>query len=237
MKTRNQDEEALTAEAIIEAVPSSVAIPIPSKWTALNTLVYFVTKSLSRLVFNFLYQIRVEMEKDLKDLRSSSVVILPKHQHWTDIPLLMLSFPFPVQFVAKHELFQNGTMRAYLSAGGTIPLDRTHPTRTLNGLKYLFARLRTKGKIVVFPEGTYFKNYVGPGKARLIQMVLTLQSGSRNPVLFLPVGIRYKGKVFWRKKVTIRTGLPLLAQERSEAPDLICRVMQEICRLSQLPQG
>jgi len=176
------------------------------------------------------------MEQDLKDFQSSSVVILPKHQNWTDIPLLMLSFPFPVQFVAKNELFQNGTMRAYLSAGGTIPLDRTHPTRTLNGLKYLFARLKTNGKIVLFPEGTYFKNLVGPGKTRLIQMVLTFQSGARSPILFLPVGIRYEGMVFWRKRVAIRTGSPLLARERSEAPDLIRRAMQEISRLSQLPQ-
>ncbi len=90
-------------------------------------------------------------------------------------------------------------------------MDRTHPTRTLNGLKYLFARLKTNGKIVLFPEGTYFKDFVGPGKTRLIQMVLTFQSGARIPILFLPVGIRYEGKGVLEKETNYSDGLTAIS--------------------------
>jgi len=55
--------------------------------------------------------------------------------------------------------------------------------------------MRAGEKIVIFPEGTYFRHEVGSGKSRLLQMILRFQTELGNPIPFIPVGIRYGEEV------------------------------------------
>jgi 1-acyl-sn-glycerol-3-phosphate acyltransferase len=199
-----------------------------------NILVYSLTRWLARQMIRLVY--RVEWSEEVAIPREGPVIILPKHQYWTDIPLVSLSFAFPLFFVAKKELFRYPGIRSYMSFVGGLPIDRERSVRTLSSIRALRGLLKASGKIVVFPEGTYYRDRVGPGKSRLIEMVLKGQAaegGDRIP--FIPVGIRYGGREGWRRRVEVRIGRPLFAGSGEDAGRFTASVMDEIRRLSSLP--
>jgi 1-acyl-sn-glycerol-3-phosphate acyltransferase len=197
-----------------------------------NSFIYSLTKWIAQLVFSIFYQIETEEESASLD---GPVVILPKHQYWTDIPIISLAFKPLLYFVAKRELFEYPLVRNYLSLLGGLPVDRMQSIRTLDSFRYLFSLLKAGEKIVIFPEGTYFQDRVGSGRSRLIQMILRFQSELRYPIPFVPVGIRYGKRNVWRRQVEVRIGQPLFAERESDAISLTQRVMEEISRLCRMP--
>ncbi len=200
-----------------------------------SPIVYLLTRKIARLVLSFFYKIETEMKESLPE--QGPVIILPKHQHWTDIPLVGLAFSSPLYFVAKKELFRYPLLRHYFTLGGGIPVDRERAIRTLDSFKKLLDLLKRKERIVIFPEGTYVRNVVGKGKSRLLQMILTFQEEYKIKIPFIPVGIRYGERKGWRRRVEICIGAPLFAEKRSEATSLTRRAMEEISRLCRLPQS
>jgi len=180
---------------------------------------------------------QVEIERGEPFLPDGPAVILPKHQFWTDIPLVSISFDDPLSFVAKKELFRFPGVRSYLRRLGGIPIDREYSIRTLTSIRDLLLRLKEKEKVVIFPEGTYVREVVGTGKSRLIQMILGVQSELKQQIPFVPVGIRYGERVGWRRRVEIRIGPPLFAKKESDAVFLTHQVMEEISALSGLPRS
>ena len=73
-----------------------------------NSIVYSVTKRIAQMVFSMFYRIETE-ENTLPD--HGPVIILPKHQYWTDIPIISLAFKPLLYFVAKKELFEYPLIR------------------------------------------------------------------------------------------------------------------------------
>jgi 1-acyl-sn-glycerol-3-phosphate acyltransferase len=199
-----------------------------------NSFVYSVTKRIARLVFSIFYQIETERKEVLSG--HGPAIILPKHQYWTDIPIISLTFKPLLYFVAKKELFEYPLIRSYLSLLGGIPVDRKQSIRTLDSFRHLFFLLRAGEKIVIFPEGTYFRDAVGSGKSRLLQMILRFQSELEHRIPFIPVGIRYGERVGWRRRVEICIGHSLFAERESDALSLTHQVMEEISHLCGLPK-
>ena len=197
-----------------------------------NSFVYLLTRGIARLVFSIFYQIETDKGETLPE--HGPAVILPKHQYWTDIPMVSLAFRSLLHFVAKKELFEYPLIRHYLFLLGGIPVDRKESIRTLKSFKTLISLLRAGEKIVIFPEGTYFRGEVGSGKSRLLRMILRFQTEWKTLVPFIPVGIRYGERVGWRRRVVIRIGHPLFAERESDDILLTQRVMEEISHLSQL---
>ena len=198
-----------------------------------NSIVYSVTKSIARLVFSLFY--RIETEKRTVLPNHGPMIILPKHQYWTDIPIVSLAFKSLLYFVAKKELFQYPLIRGALFLLGGLPVDRKQSIRTLDSFKVLVFLLRAGETIVIFPEGTYFRNGVGSGKSRLLQMILKFQSELGSPIPFIPVGIRYGERSGWRRRVEVCIGSPLFAEGESDAIPLTDRAMEEISHLCRLP--
>ena len=198
-----------------------------------NIIVYSATKILARLVFSVFYRIENEWKTTLPD--HGPMIILPKHQYWTDIPIVSLAFKSLLYFVAKKELFKYPLIRNYLSFLGGLPVDREQSIRTLDSFKTLVSLLKAGERIVIFPEGTYVRNGVGSGKSRLLQMILRIQSELGHSIPFVPVGIRYGGRLGWRRQVEVCIGFPLFAEKDSDALTLTHRALEEISRLSQLP--
>jgi len=199
-----------------------------------NSVIYSVTKGVAHLVFSIFYRIETEKKTTLPD--DGPMIILPKHQYWTDIPIISLAFKPLLYFVAKKELFKYPLIRDYLSLLGGLPVDRKQSIRTLDSFRTLVSLLRAGEKIVIFPEGTYFRNGVGSGKSRLLQMILRFQSELGYPIPFIPVGIRYGERSGWRRQVEVCIGAALLAERESDAIPLTHRAMEEISRLCRLPQ-
>jgi 1-acyl-sn-glycerol-3-phosphate acyltransferase len=199
-----------------------------------NPIIYSATKKIARMVFSIFYRIETERKTSLPD--HGPMIILPKHQYWTDIPIISLAFEPLLYFVAKKELFKYPLIRNYLSFLGGLPVDRKQSIRTLNSFKTLVSLLRAGEKIVIFPEGTYFRNGVGSGKSRLLQMILRFQSELGYPIPFIPVGIRYGERSGWRRRVEVCIGAPLFAERESDAIPLTYRAMEEISCLCRLPR-
>ena len=162
------------------------------------------------------------------------VIIAPKHQYWTDIPLIGYAFyNIQLNYIAKRELFRFPLISHFLMALGGIPLDRSAPIKSLDSFKHLYSLLRQKQYVVIFPEGTYYRAMVGRGKSRLIRMILRFQEKEKvpGPFPFLPVGVIY-GRKGLRKSVTITIGNPLYAAREIEAEELTRKIMSAIASLS-----
>jgi 1-acyl-sn-glycerol-3-phosphate acyltransferase len=197
-----------------------------------NSFIYSATKRLAQLVFSIFYRIETEWKATLPD--HGPMIILPKHQYWTDIPIVSLVFKPLLYFVAKRELFKYPLVGNYLSFLGGLPVDREQSIRTLDSFKTLVSLLRAGEKIVIFPEGTYVRNGMGLGKSRLLQMILRFQRELGHSIPFIPVGIRYGERSGWRRGVEVRIGPPLFAEKDTDAVRLTHRAIEEIGRLSQL---
>jgi 1-acyl-sn-glycerol-3-phosphate acyltransferase len=159
-------------------------------------------------------------------------IICPKHQRWEDIPLIGMALPPPLHYIAKVELFQQPVVREVLGAWGGVPVDRQNPRATLSSFRRLLPLLTQGAFIVVFPEGTYFSGRVGPGKHRLIQLLLKLQGQEGLGFLpFVPVGVAYEPRG-WGYAVHVNLGPPLMAPGPRQAPALTDALMEQIARLS-----
>lgn len=155
-------------------------------------------------------------------------ILLPKHQRWEDIPLLALATPRPLTFVAKSELFTNPLKTWFIASLGGIPLNRTRPMESRQSIRAMMGLLKRGEGIVVFPEGTYYRNRVGPGRLGLVRMI-----GSRIAVPFIPVGINYRREIF-RTRVLICFGKPLYKKPGVSPQAFLAQIMKAIGRLSDL---
>lgn len=161
-------------------------------------------------------------------------IICPKHQRWEDIPLVGIALPPPLHYIAKVELFRQPVIRELLGAWGGVPLDRQNPRATLSSFKRLLPLLQDRAYVVLFPEGTYVRGEVGPGKHRLIQLFLKLQNrGGLGLLPFVPVGVAYR-PLERGYRVEVSIGPPLRAARPKQAFELTAALMEQIARLSGL---
>lgn len=207
-----------------------------------NSLVYGFTKLIAAIIFHLCYRLRVQGVENIP--HHGPVIILPKHQYWTDIPIVSLALRPQLNYVAKTELFKIPYVKTFISLLGGIPVDRERATKTKDSFRYILQLLRGNEYVVIFPEGTYYRGKVGKGKSRLIQMILRWQGygGANNNdtmedhIPFVPMGIRYGGKGP-RKIVTVKIGRPIFADGEDEAPSLTDQIIESVARLSDLPRG
>jgi 1-acyl-sn-glycerol-3-phosphate acyltransferase len=204
-----------------------------------SPLVYGFVKTIVVITFRLCYRIRVQGFENIPS--RGPAIILPKHQFWTDIPIVSLALGPQMNYVAKTELFEFPFVKTFLSLLGGIPVDREKTTKTMGSFRYILQLLREREYLVIFPEGTYYRGKVGKGKSRLIQMILRWQGHRgtddtdtvQDHIPFVPMGIRYGGKGL-RRIVNVKIGKPIFA-EGEEAPKVTDRIIESIAQLSGLP--
>jgi 1-acyl-sn-glycerol-3-phosphate acyltransferase len=200
-----------------------------------SNLFYKLVRGFGYPFLRAVYRIDVEGRENLPS--AGPGIILPKHQYWTDIPVVALAAWRPISYIAKQELFVYPGIRHFLAALGGIPLDRGNPVKTLDSFRHLDQLLKEKEFIVLFPEGTYYPNCMGRGKHRLIERILRVQEkmGWREDqvISFIPVGIRYMGQGM-RKEVRVRIGKPLFFDGKKNAQEFTGVIVGEIAKLSGL---
>jgi 1-acyl-sn-glycerol-3-phosphate acyltransferase len=207
-----------------------------------NALVYGITKAIAAIIFRVRYRLRVQGLENIPN--QGPAIILPKHQYWTDIPIVSLTSRRQLNYVAKGELFRIPFVRTFLSLLGGIPVNRERTTKTTGSFRYILHLLKGKEYVVIFPEGTYYPGEVGKGKSRLIQMILNWQGprGTNSTgtmedhIPFVPMGIHY-GRKGLRKIVMVRIGRPIFADGEADAPQLTNQIIEGIARLSNLPRA
>lgn len=185
-----------------------------------------VFKFLARLLLLPFFRLEANGIQNLP--RDSAFILLVKHQRWEDIPLLGLATPRPLYYIAKYELFQNALSNWFCSALGGIPLNRQRPLASRHFLQTAIAILKAGEGIVIFPEGTYYRDKMGPGQIGMVKFVL-----SRLELPFIPVGINYSSSGR-RTRVRVTFGKAYPAGPALAADTLVNRMMTEIAELSGL---
>jgi 1-acyl-sn-glycerol-3-phosphate acyltransferase len=192
-----------------------------------NEGLFRVLKILVRLWLTPFFRIEVGGLKNLPS--SSAFILLSKHQRWEDIPLLSLATPRPLYYIAKYELFKNALSKRFFSALGGIPLNRSRPLESRRFLQATIQLLEKGEGVVIFPEGTYYRNKMGPGQTGMIKFVL-----SRLELPFIPVGINYAANGL-RIRVRINFGKAFHTDPTVAADSFVRYMMKEIAALSGLP--
>ena len=189
--------------------------------------VYRLTRSVAR---TFLWPAFALQREGVENLpRESAFILLPKHQRWVDIPLLALASPRPLYYVAKVELFQQPLASWFLKSLGGIPLNRKSPLKSRQHLQGMLSLLRAGEGVVVFPEGTYYRDCMGPGQPGVVRWIL-----NRLELPFIPVGVRYRPGG-GRTRVCIRFGKAVTGKAGGPADVFLDPIMKEIARLSGFP--
>jgi 1-acyl-sn-glycerol-3-phosphate acyltransferase len=186
--------------------------------------VFWIIKTVSRVLLRPFFCLKIDGVNNLP--KKSAFILLPKHQRWEDIPLLGLATPRPLYYIAKSELFTHPLSNWFLRSLGGIPLNRQRPLESRHSLKSLISLLREGEGAVVFPEGTYYSNKMGPGHVGMIRLIL-----SRVTPPFIPVGVRYSRKGF-RTLVQVNYGKPFYAEAGTSPSALLDRMMKQIAELS-----
>ena len=192
----------------------------------INLPVYLIVKAVARVFLASFFEIQVEGQENVP--KGGSFILLPKHQRWEDIPLLGLASPVPLYYVAKNELFLHSLSNWFMGSLGGIPLDRRRPMASRNSIKTVVGLLKEVAGVVVFPEGTYYRNCMGSGHVGLIRLIR-----SQIEVPFIPVGIRYSGTGV-RKQVKIKFGKKASWEPSTEPEAFLASAMKEIGTLSGL---
>jgi 1-acyl-sn-glycerol-3-phosphate acyltransferase len=195
---------------------------------------YRVCRGILRSTWGRLNPVRVEGLERLP--ARGPAIICPKHQRWEDIIAVALALPPPLYYIAKAELFVTPLQREFLQALGGVPVDRQNPRATLSSFRQLLPLLHQQAYVVLFPEGTYVRGRVGPGKHRLVQMILRLQEkNGLAPLPFVPLGLAYESRPR-SPGVAVRVGSPLSAPGPRQAPALTQAIMARIARLCREPE-
>jgi len=192
----------------------------------IRPFVFRLTRIFARLIFYLLFRIQVLGLENIPE--KGPFIILPKHQRWEDIPILGLVFQRPLYYIAKYELFERPVFNWFLSSLGGIPLNRERPLESRQSLKMMLRLLGDGARVVIFPEGTYYRGKMGPGHAGLLRMIF-----SRFDIPFIPVGIRYSKKG-WRTQVKIAIGRTFGGNSFKNVNEIIDYTLGEIGRLSGL---
>jgi len=184
------------------------------------------TKTSSRILLSPFFCLETEGTDNLP--QQSAFILLPKHQRWVDIPLLSLATPRSLYYVAKHDLFKNPLSNWFIRSLGGIPLNRQRPLESRQSLKAMIKFLIRGEGVVVFPEGTYYRNKIGPVHVGIVRLIL-----SRFSIPFIPVGMNYSGKGI-RTLVRINFGKAIYSDPSASANSFLDNMMKEIAGLSGL---
>ena len=198
-------------------------------------MLYKLVRNVGYPCFHSIYRIWVEGKENIP--ADGPGIVLPKHQYWTDIPIVGLAAWRPVSYVAKQELFVYPGVRQFITALGGIPLDRLNPVKTLDSFRHMERILQDGEFVVIFPEGTYYPHSMGRGKHRLIERILRFQEKKgwqeAKPIPFIPMGIRYSEKKV-RTEIRVKIGRPIFADAKIDAQEFTRAIVQEIAQLSGL---
>ena len=191
-----------------------------------NEHLFKIIKPLARVLLAPFFRIEVVGAQNLP--ADNAFILLPKHQRWVDIPLLGLATPRPLYYIAKFELFKNALSNWFFKALGGIPLNRQRPLESRRSLSATIELLKMGEGIVIFPEGTYYRDQMGPGQAGMVRFVI-----SRLSLPLIPVGINYAAGS-WRSCVRISFGNAFHPEPHLPLDKFFNHLMAEMAHLSGL---
>ena len=195
---------------------------------------YYIARGLLIGLFKLLTRWQVKGKENVP--KGGPVLVVANHVHAADPPLLGVSLPRKVVFMAKEELFRSSVSAYFVSGLGSFPVHRGRLDR--QALRSSQQVLADNLALAMFPEASRSRSAklkkAMPGSALI---------ACRSGVPILPVGIigteqiKGLGWILRRPRVTINIGKPFslppvegkLTRERLvEYTDLIMRRIAEL---------
>lgn len=185
---------------------------------------YVFARSVAKLYMQLSFKIEVIGTENIPN--DQGVLICSNHIHNFDPPLVGITSPRPIHFMAKEELFNVPILKNLLPNINAFPIKRGMSDR--NALRTALQVLKDKKVLGMFPEGTRSKTgelQKGLAGAGFIAL--------KSDAAIVPVAIIGSYQAF--KKIKIVYGKPLNFQEYRErkvsAEEATEIIMNEIQRL------
>jgi 1-acyl-sn-glycerol-3-phosphate acyltransferase len=164
--------------------------------------------------------------------KEGAFIFCGNHRSYLDPPIMVITCPRKMRFMAKEELRKNGLFGFLCYAYNAIYVKRD--SKDIGPLKEALKELKNGGCIGIFPEGTRNGIEKNEGKVKNGAAYMSLKTGAK----LVPVGISGEEKP-WHK-ITINYGKPLdyseLLKEKSakELEDFVSEeLMKKIIELSK----
>ncbi|MDP8228577.1 MAG: lysophospholipid acyltransferase family protein [Candidatus Electryoneaceae bacterium] len=168
---------------------------------------YRLSQLVTTTLFRLLYGLRVEGRENVP--KTGAFILASNHQSFFDPPIIGACCPREIFFAAKKELFEIPILKHFVKYHNSIPVRRTGSDKEM--LVTLMKRLKEGNGMIIFPEGTrYSDGKLHPPKAGIGLFAL------RSRAAIIPTyvsGSANLGRQFWRRKLRLRFGKPLILEE------------------------
>jgi 1-acyl-sn-glycerol-3-phosphate acyltransferase len=101
-------------------------------------------------LFTLLYSHKTYLPEEL--LLGQGAIIAANHASFLDPPLIAVSWPEPIHFLARKELFTNPILRTIITNLNAYPVGTTGDTTS--SIKLACKLLQEGKKVLIFPEGS-----------------------------------------------------------------------------------
>ena len=128
--------------AILRLVPKKKVYP-PMKWS------YWIVYFCARLFFKLCFRLKIH---GLSHFRPGAGIIVANHTSNFDPPVLSISCPEEVHFLAKESLFRILILGRWIKNLNAHPVSRTGTD--LQTFRMILQLIEEKRKVILFPEGT-----------------------------------------------------------------------------------
>ena len=164
---------------------------------------YFLLRQIVLLIYKIAYNLSFEGLENIP--KEGGYIYASNHRSYADPVLISLKVPVRFNYMAKKDLFKNPFFSALIRAFGAFPVERG--TGDTSVIETSIEKLEKGKNLVIFPEGTRSKDgKVGAGKSGVAMIA------AKAGVDVIPVGIVFEGKLSFRKKVVVKYGKPISAE-------------------------
>lgn len=163
-----------------------------------NIKFYNSIKKMLNIPMKLFFDIKVS---GIENIPKENYILAGNHKSMFDIPLLAISIPDNIHFMAKKELFDNALLNNFFSRAGAFPVDRDGAD--INAIKTSLKLLRSNEVVGIFPEGTRNKSdeILLPFKTGVVRIA------SKTKKLIVPFGI--SGEYKLGKEIDLAIGNPI----------------------------
>jgi len=190
----------------------------------LKKLIQEIIKKIAYLFFKLIFKLEIEGREKIPI--NGPLVVVANHHSYLDPPLLIVSVPREVSFVAKKELFSTPIINLFVKFFDSIEVDRENPK--LSTFKIILKKLSEGRAIGIFPEGKRVLNPQNFGKAE--KGISWIISKYKAPILITYIDGTYqwykkfKIKIIFRELIDLEKLEKILQEVKSEDfPDFLMR--------------
>ena len=116
------------------------------------TPTYWFFLAFARIIARTCFRLEIRGQEHLEPLRGQGLLLAANHQSYLDPPLVALSTPWPIHFLARKTLLQWPVLGPIFPDLNVIAVDQERPD--MSALKGVIRMVRAGETTIIFPEGS-----------------------------------------------------------------------------------